>query len=102
MVTKVCYVGEGFTRKPPKYERFIRPMVSYIFTLLLLLVVPLFFFVCVCADLSRSIYVDLLMGWSHEPATQTLALDIFGSYITNTLMIILLFKMDDATLFNFI
>jgi len=28
MVTKVCYVGEGFTRKPPKYERFIRPMVS--------------------------------------------------------------------------
>ena len=30
MVTKVCYVGEGFTRKPPKYERFIRPMVSNI------------------------------------------------------------------------
>ena len=29
MVTKVCYVGEGFTRKPPKYERFIRPMVSW-------------------------------------------------------------------------
>lgn len=28
MVTKVCYVGEGFTRKPPKFERFIRPMVS--------------------------------------------------------------------------
>ena len=28
MVTKVCYVGDGFTRKPPKYERFIRPMVS--------------------------------------------------------------------------
>lgn len=27
MVTKVCYVGEGFTRKPPKFERFIRPMV---------------------------------------------------------------------------
>ncbi|XP_067934015.1 ribosome biogenesis protein NSA2 homolog [Watersipora subatra] len=26
MVTKVCYVGDGFTRKPPKYERFIRPM----------------------------------------------------------------------------
>ena len=26
MVTKVTYVGEGFTRKPPKYERFIRPM----------------------------------------------------------------------------
>jgi len=25
MVTKVTYVGEGFTRKPPKYERFIRP-----------------------------------------------------------------------------
>jgi len=27
MVTKVTYVGEGFTRKPPKFERFIRPMV---------------------------------------------------------------------------
>lgn len=26
MVTKVTYVGEGFTRNPPKYERFIRPM----------------------------------------------------------------------------
>ncbi|VDM33644.1 unnamed protein product [Hydatigera taeniaeformis] len=26
MVTKMCYVGENFTRKPPKYERFIRPM----------------------------------------------------------------------------
>lgn len=26
MVTKVTYVGESFTRKPPKYERFIRPM----------------------------------------------------------------------------
>jgi len=25
MVTKVTFVGEGFTRKPPKYERFIRP-----------------------------------------------------------------------------
>lgn len=25
MVTKVTYVGEGFTRKPPKYERFVRP-----------------------------------------------------------------------------
>ncbi|CAM9178861.1 unnamed protein product [Heterosigma akashiwo] len=25
MVTKVCFVGEGFTRKAPKYERFIRP-----------------------------------------------------------------------------
>lgn len=25
MVTKVCYVGENFTRKAPKYERFIRP-----------------------------------------------------------------------------
>uniref|UniRef100_A0A8C0MBK6 Ribosome biogenesis protein NSA2 homolog n=1 Tax=Canis lupus familiaris TaxID=9615 RepID=A0A8C0MBK6_CANLF len=23
MVTKVCFVGDGFTRKPPKYERFI-------------------------------------------------------------------------------
>ncbi|CAG2253073.1 unnamed protein product [Mytilus edulis] len=23
---KNCYVGEGFTRKPPKFERFIRPM----------------------------------------------------------------------------
>jgi len=26
MVTKVTFVGEGFTRKAPKYERFIRPM----------------------------------------------------------------------------
>lgn len=26
MVTKATYVGESFTRKPPKYERFIRPM----------------------------------------------------------------------------
>jgi ribosome biogenesis protein NSA2 len=26
MVTKACFVGEGFTRKQPKYERFIRPM----------------------------------------------------------------------------
>lgn len=26
MCTKVCYVPENFTRKPPKYERFIRPM----------------------------------------------------------------------------
>ncbi|CAD7670966.1 unnamed protein product [Nyctereutes procyonoides] len=26
MVTKVCFVGDGFSRKPPKYERFIRPM----------------------------------------------------------------------------
>lgn len=26
MITKVTVVGEGFTRKPPKYERFIRPM----------------------------------------------------------------------------
>jgi len=26
MVTKVTYVGDDFTRKPPKYERFIRPM----------------------------------------------------------------------------
>lgn len=25
MITKVTYVGEDFTRKPPKYERFIRP-----------------------------------------------------------------------------
>ncbi len=34
MVTKVTYVGEGFTRKPPKYERFIRPMVrTRLFTL---------------------------------------------------------------------
>uniref|UniRef100_A0A2K5JFX4 Ribosome biogenesis protein NSA2 homolog n=1 Tax=Colobus angolensis palliatus TaxID=336983 RepID=A0A2K5JFX4_COLAP len=24
MVTKVCFVGDGFTRKPPKYKRFIR------------------------------------------------------------------------------
>jgi len=26
MVTKVTFVGDGYTRKPPKYERFIRPM----------------------------------------------------------------------------
>lgn len=26
MITKHTYVGEGFTRLPPKYERFIRPM----------------------------------------------------------------------------
>lgn len=26
MVTKVTYVGDQFTRKPPKFERFIRPM----------------------------------------------------------------------------
>merc|ERR1712151_695042 len=26
MVTKVTFVGQGFTRKPPKFERFIRPM----------------------------------------------------------------------------
>jgi len=25
MVTKVCFVGQSFTRKNPKYERFIRP-----------------------------------------------------------------------------
>merc|ERR550537_2187338 len=25
-INKVCFVGEGFVRKPPKYERFIRPM----------------------------------------------------------------------------
>ena len=24
-INKICFVGEGFTRKPPKYERFIRP-----------------------------------------------------------------------------
>jgi ribosome biogenesis protein NSA2 len=26
MVTKPCFVGESFTRNPPKFERFIRPM----------------------------------------------------------------------------
>ena len=26
MVTKVCWVNDNFTRKPPKFERFIRPM----------------------------------------------------------------------------
>jgi len=26
MITKMTFVGEGFTRTPPKYERFIRPM----------------------------------------------------------------------------
>ncbi|KAF9303834.1 Ribosome biogenesis protein [Mortierella antarctica] len=25
MVTKATFVGDGFTRKPPKYERFVRP-----------------------------------------------------------------------------
>ena len=25
VITKATFVGEGFTRKPPKYERFIRP-----------------------------------------------------------------------------
>ena len=30
MVTKVTYVGDTFTRKPVKFERFIRPMVSTI------------------------------------------------------------------------
>lgn len=25
-INKVCFVGENFTRKPPKHERFIRPM----------------------------------------------------------------------------
>jgi len=25
MITKVSFVGDSFTRKPPKYERFIRP-----------------------------------------------------------------------------
>ena len=33
MVTKVTYVGDDFTRKPPKYERFIRPMVRLPFFL---------------------------------------------------------------------
>uniref|UniRef100_A0A2K6DJT5 Ribosome biogenesis protein NSA2 homolog n=1 Tax=Macaca nemestrina TaxID=9545 RepID=A0A2K6DJT5_MACNE len=28
LVTNVCFVGDGFTRIPPKYERFIRPMVN--------------------------------------------------------------------------
>ena len=26
MVLKPCFVGDNFTRKPPKFERFIRPM----------------------------------------------------------------------------
>ncbi|VDL64497.1 unnamed protein product [Hymenolepis diminuta] len=26
LVTKMCFVGDNFTRKPPKFERFIRPM----------------------------------------------------------------------------
>jgi ribosome biogenesis protein NSA2 len=26
MITKATFVGDGFTRKPPKFERFIRPM----------------------------------------------------------------------------
>ena len=28
MVLKATFVGDGFTRKPPKFERFIRPMVG--------------------------------------------------------------------------
>ena len=32
MVTKVTFVGQGFTRKPPKYERFIRPSGEHIVT----------------------------------------------------------------------
>ncbi len=39
MVTKACYVGEGFTRKPPKYERFIRPMVRNILFKLLVKII---------------------------------------------------------------
>jgi ribosome biogenesis protein NSA2 len=26
MITKMTFVGQNFTRKPPKLERFIRPM----------------------------------------------------------------------------
>ena len=26
MITKATFVGDGFTRKPPKFERFVRPM----------------------------------------------------------------------------
>ena len=29
MVAKVCYVGEGFTRKPPKYERHLKTPGSF-------------------------------------------------------------------------
>ena len=25
-INKICFVGDNFTRKPPKYERFIRPI----------------------------------------------------------------------------
>ena len=35
-MTKPCFVGEGFTRKPPKFERFIRPMVNDFFFVVLL------------------------------------------------------------------
>ena len=28
MITKACFVGDGFTRKPVKFERFIRPSVG--------------------------------------------------------------------------
>ena len=44
MVLKCTYVGEGFTRKPPKYERFIRPMVC-IFNLMPIIILMIF-----CAD----------------------------------------------------
>jgi ribosome biogenesis protein NSA2 len=36
-VTKPCFVGEGFTRKPPKFERFIRPMVNHCESFILIL-----------------------------------------------------------------
>lgn len=26
MVTNICFVGNGFTQRTPKYETFIRPM----------------------------------------------------------------------------
>ena len=26
MITKATFIGDGFTRRPVKYERFIRPM----------------------------------------------------------------------------
>ena len=38
MLTKVTFVGGAFTRKPPKYERFIRPTGAMDGSLLLALV----------------------------------------------------------------
>ena len=54
-------------------------------------------------NLNHNIYIDLLMAWSHEAATQTPAsLDILGGYITYTLMLILLKWMMQHCLILFV